>query len=192
MNKKITIAILVIAAFCFIQSNCKKNNPDDGDGLPPLTFTGANTIGCKINGQPWVPKGIFGGGVAIYPTQGGYYVDPIFPGVHILIRTHSTDGIIDLFCRNYAGSGHLKPGTYILNRTTQRIIFGYGQIHNYGFYNVNGKEYFTDSLHTGKIEILKSDSINKIISGRFEFDAYNASDGKTYKITEGRFDYTNH
>jgi hypothetical protein len=39
---------------------------------------------------------------------------------------------------------------------------------------------------------LKSDSVNKIISGRFEFDGYNSTDGKVYKITEGRFDYKNH
>ena len=50
----------------------------------------------------------------------------------------------------------------------------------------------TDSLHTGWIDILKSDSINLIISGKFEFTCYNSTDGKSYIITDGRFDYKTH
>src|SRR5215204_1252393 len=142
---------IFLLGLLLIGNSCKKK--DNNDELPSLTFEGKNTIGCKINGVPWTPKGIFSGGVAIYPTQGGYFGYPLYPGYHILIRTHSTDGFIDLFCRNYTGSGYLGTGVYFLNKTTQRISFGYGEIHNYGFYSVDGKEYFTDSLHTGKIEI---------------------------------------
>jgi hypothetical protein len=171
-------------------NSCKKNNNDDE--LPPLTFEGKNTIGCKINGEVWVPKGITNGGSITYPTSGGYFETAFFPGVHILIETSSSDGYIELFCRNYLGIGYLTPEKYILNKNTGDIHFGTGQIHNYGYYYTNGKAYFTDSLHNGWIEILKSDSVNKIISGRFEFDAYNSTDGKVYKITEGRFDYKNH
>lgn len=174
-----------------IGNGCKKKNNNNNE-LPPLTFEGRNTIGCKINGVPWVPKGVFGGAVALYPTSGGYFETAFFPGVHILIETNSPDGYITLFCRNYSGVGYLQPGMYLLNKTTGEIHFGTGQIHNYGFYNFNGKSYFTDDLHVGWIEILKSDSINKIISGRFEFEGYNSTDGKVYKITEGRFDYKNH
>ena len=48
--------------------------------------------------------------------------------------------------------------------------------------------FITDSLHNGWIEILKADSVSKVISGRFEFDAYNTADNKTIRITDGRFD----
>ena len=84
-------------------TSCKKDSNSD-DGLPPLTFEGKNTIGCKINGVPWVPKGIFSGGVAVYPVDGGYYGNPFFSGVHILIQTNSLDGRIELFWRNYTGT----------------------------------------------------------------------------------------
>lgn len=190
--RTITKTSALIALGCFLMAaSCKKDN-NTGDGLPPLTFEGKNTIGCKINGVPWVPKGITNLSGITYPTSGGYYETAFFPGVHILIETNSTDGYIDLFCRNYSGYGYLGTGQYLLNRNTGDIHFGTGQIHSYGFYRNSGKNYFTDSLHNGWIEILKSDSVNKIISGRFEFDAYNVGDGKIYRITDGRFDYKNH
>lgn len=186
------IKTLLFTPLCLLlfSASCKKDKADDG--LPPLTFEGKNTIGCKINGVPWVPKGITGPGGIIYPTSGGYFETAFFPGVHILIETNSSDGFIELFCRNYSGAGYLPPAKYFLNKNTGDIHFGTGQIHNYGYYYTSSKSYFTDSLHNGYIEILKSDSVNKIISGRFEFEGYNSSDGKVYKITEGRFDYRNH
>ena len=175
-----------------MQSGCKKSKVANDDGLPPLTFEGKNTIGCKINGSTWVPKGITNSAGQLYPTSGGYFETAFFPGVHILIATNSPDGYIELFCRNYSGRGYLSPQKYLLNKNTGDIHFGTGQVHSYAYYHTNGKTYFTDSLHNGWIEILKSDSVNKIISGKFEFEAYNPSDTKTYKITEGRFDYRNH
>lgn len=185
------LSVLIMLSYFLLSAGCKKDG-SAGDTLPPLTFEGKNTIGCKINGVPWVPKGITSGSGVIYPTSGGYYETAFFPGVHILIETNSSDGYIDFFCRNYTGYGYLNPGQYLVNKSTGDIHFGVGQIHSYGLYHTNGKTYITDSLHTGWIEIVKSDSINKIISGRFEFETYNASNGKTYKITEGRFDYRNH
>jgi len=47
----------------------------------------------------------------------------------------------------------------------------------------------TDSIHNGWIEIIKLDSVNKIVSGRFEFNIY--SGNKIHKISDGRFDIKN-
>jgi hypothetical protein len=190
--KSITKPLLYIPlCWLLIAASCKKDDTL-GDGLPPLTFEGKNTIGCKINGVPWVPKGMINGTGIIYPTSGGFYGTAFFPGVHILLETNSPDGFIELFCRNYAGQGFIAPGKFFLNKLTGDIHFGVGQIHSYGYYRNNGYTYFTDSLHTGWIELLKSDSLNSIVSGRFEFDAYNATTNKVYHITEGRFDYKSH
>jgi hypothetical protein len=188
--KLISKNLLCHPLFCLLSiAGCKKNNSDDG--LPPLTFIGANTIGCKINDDPWIPKGIYSLGVTYYPTKGGYYSDPLYPGVHILLKTYSPDGEIELFCRNYSGVGYIQPGRYYFIKNTQPIS-GYFEIHNYGQYFTNGRQYITDSIHTGWIDIIKSDSVNKIVSGKFEFDAYNSIDKKVYRITEGRFDYKTH
>ena len=180
---------IFLLSLIIIGNSCKKNNNDNE--LPSLTFEGKNTIGCKINGEPWMPKGRWSGLIFLYPTRGGYHIDPFYPNVQILLKTYDPQGEIELFCRNYSGSKYISPGRYYFNKKTQSIN-GYYEIHSYGLYYTNGKEYITDSLHNGWIDILKSDSINSIISGKFEFDAYNTADGKMYRITEGRFDYKTH
>jgi len=186
MTQPISIIIILITA---LSNSCTKNI---GDKLPPLTFEGKNTFGCKIDGIPWVPQGRYNWAFIEYPTSGGYYAEYNSPLVHVWIKTNDPGGYIDLYIKNYDSYNYLKPGKYLLNKNTSSRPFGYGIYHSYGACWFNGKEYITDSLHTGWIELLKSDSVNKIVSGRFAFDAYNAIDKKIYKITDGRFDYTNH
>jgi len=186
MRQLITlITVILILNF----AGCKK---ELGDELPALTYEGKNTFGCKIDGVSWVPKGIYGWGFTDYPTDGGYYAEYNSPLVHVLIKTSDPGGYIDLYIKNYDSYNFLKPGTYLLNKKTSSLPFGYGIKHSYGTYWTNDKEYITDSFHTGWIELIKSDSVNSIVSGRFEFDAYNDVTGKTYKITDGRFDYKTH
>jgi|SRR5688572_31394987 len=191
MKLLISISLTVLFSFFIISASCKKDDSGNESELPPLTFEGKNTIGCRINGTPWIPKGIFSPGVTSYPTSGGYYVDPFYPNVHILLKTNSPDYEIELFCRNYSNFRFVAPGKYYFNKSTQPITGSYEK-HNYGFCYVNGKEYMTDSLHTGWIDIVKSDSISNIISGKFEFTCYNSTDGKSYIITDGRFDFKTH
>lgn len=47
--------------------------------------------------------------------------------------------------------------------------------------------FHTDSLRTGKLVITTLDKINKIIAGTFYFEAFNAVQNKTIKITDGKF-----
>lgn len=180
---------IVVTSCVLLTKSCRK---EMGDKLPPLTFEGKNTFGCKIDGTSWIPKGFYSFAYIDYPTSGGYFQEYNLPLVHIWIKTNDPGGHIDLYIRNYDSYNYLKPGKYLLNKNTSTRPFGYGIYHSYGTYWVNGKKYITDSLHTGWIELIKSDSVNKIVSGRFAFDAHNATDAKTYKITDGRFDYSNH
>ncbi len=135
----------ILFLFLFCSLGCKKSKSDDG--LPPLTFEGKNTLGCKINGQPWVPKGISDPSGIQYPVKGGFYERPPFQGIHVLIDGYSSDYKLQLFCRQYT-SGYLLPGKYFFNKNTQ-TIYGYGELHSYGYISANGKVYMTDSLHNG-------------------------------------------
>ena len=47
---------LLLAALLGL-SQCKKNDINPVDQLPPATQTGANTFGCLVNRQVWLPKG---------------------------------------------------------------------------------------------------------------------------------------
>ena len=60
--KKLVFTLLLAASF--ILYACKKEKleptppfqPIDYTVLPPETQTGANTFGCKVNGEVWVPR----------------------------------------------------------------------------------------------------------------------------------------
>ena len=45
----------------------------------------------------------------------------------------------------------------------------------------------TGSIRTGKLIITTIDKVNKIIAGTFDFEAYNAVQNKTTKISDGKF-----
>lgn len=152
-----------------------------GDKLPKPTQTGKNTFGCKINGERWVPDGS-GGFQPVKPITGGFNLLAGNPPIRrIWIQTLSEDGqSIDLQLNT------TQVGVYLLNENTQ--IRPYALFSkNYGMYRKDNSIYTTSSKYTGKITITKSDTITGLLSGTFEFTVGNST-GKTYEITDGRFD----
>jgi hypothetical protein len=51
--KKYIFLLILLASLSSVK--CKKT--DIGDQLPPITTTGANTFGCKVDGKVWLPHG---------------------------------------------------------------------------------------------------------------------------------------
>lgn len=167
-------------------ASCKKECAYDH--LPPPTLTGNNTFGCKINGKCWVAEGYAGFATAINvpAVTGGFLPDPISNKVHFyVIAKKPYIEEMELFIRNLTSEKYLLPGVYPINKNTFSLKFASSnnshEVKDYGAYNLTS----TDSSHTGWIEIIKLDTINRIISGRFEFDIPGCS------ITEGRFDTKN-
>jgi hypothetical protein len=121
---------------------------------------------CKVNGQEYVPDNcancrtadILGDTILILGGNRGFETLGI--------------GIND--------NGGIKIGNYILNG----II---GRRGDYKFSTTPNDRYFTDATHTGQLTITTLDKTNKIIAGTFYYDAYNAIQNKTIKITEGKF-----
>ena len=60
MRIKPFIQFLLFFLFIISSAECKKHNLSENpvDQLPPETQTGANTFGCLINGQIFLPKGL--------------------------------------------------------------------------------------------------------------------------------------
>ena len=80
-----------------------------------------------------------------------------------------------------------KPGVYPLN-FNKGIRPGALVPYNYGYYHDGQNRYVTDSQHTGTVTITRADTVTGIISGAFEFTAYDAKTKQTVTVTEGRFD----
>src|SRR5699024_4348154 len=56
-----SLTFCLIFTLCAAMTSCSKddnNSKDPVDQLPPATQTGENTIGCLVNGEPLLPKGI--------------------------------------------------------------------------------------------------------------------------------------
>ena len=51
------IILLLCMFLTLIGTSCDNNDDNNsGDKLPPETQTGANTVGCLVNGQVFLPK----------------------------------------------------------------------------------------------------------------------------------------
>jgi len=173
--------ILLISLFTITLFSCKK----EVDELPPATQTGANTFGAKVGDKFWTPRG-FG----------------IAPTAPILEATWASQGgIVRINARNFSSSptetemeiylqNVFAPGTFQLNQNTLKYP---DQSGNYAYYIerrfMPRNDWITTSQHTGIVNISKFDSVNKIISGTFQFSA-TSTDNTTSPLTvsDGRFD----
>jgi len=172
--------LLFILSFTLLSSSCKKHVIQPVNQLsllPPATQTGANTFGCLIDGQAFVPKNqslLEGPKLQcnyIY-MAGGYY---------------------------FTVGGVSKNGGGILSDIiifTDSLAIGQGQTieltdnmtgNAVGEYYLNNPPYYTNKMLTGELSITKFDAIKQIVSGTFYFNVLDNT-GDTVKITNGRFD----
>ncbi len=158
-------------------TNPTQNKPPTEEQLPPITTTGAGTFGCKVNGKVWVAKSNTSWPHIYFSFDrtnrnaigiNGYIRNKEIDFLQINIRWyHNLDSSINNYSIGYTNS-YTPSGGYI---------------------DVNENNFWrTDSLRGGKVELLRFDSLNQIISGTFNFDCINKETGDVLKITEGRFD----
>jgi len=182
--KNLPLFILIIFSLTLLSSSCKKHGIHPVSQLsllPPATQTGANTFGCLVNGQAFVPKNrniLEGPDLQcnyIY-TAGGYHLtvaggnkngDGTLTGVIV-----ATDSLA------------IAPGQTLTFKT-----FAPGNADaSYTLYSITGEnQYTTNNTISGQLIITKLDSIRQIVSGTFYFNAVNST-GKIVKISDGRFD----
>jgi len=153
--------------------------------LPPITHDGLNTVGCMINGKPWVPKvGKINGNENFYTKSIDFYYvtnpkyanPPRFRFWAVKNFQNPCDTAFSLL--GFANVKVYEGGTYLINNDYP-LNSHYGESIG-GDHSLirDGKSYLT-------IDYL--DTVKHIISGRF---GMNVLDYKydTVKITDGRFD----
>ena len=166
-----------LTTFFFLAACSKKV-----EELPPATQTGANTFGAKVNGEFWIPKS-FG------PLSNDILEARFFNNNDLRIRAANyssspTETEFEIFIKEVK-----TPGVYQLNSTVNfaTMTAGYGYFVKRKFTPEN--EWITSVSSTGSVTISRVDTINKIVSGTFQFNGgslYNA--GEILPVTEGRFD----
>ena len=186
MNQLKTFSLFSTLCFLlFTSMNCKKSNVTPIDQLPAATQTGANTFGCLVNGQVFLPKGLNFGGPRlnasyIYSntnTLRGYFFNVS------AIKNNGDKGAEGVSISS--DSLAIKQGQkYVLKNSSNK-----GEI--YGSYgtsvNVISDDFNTQGNYQGEVYFSRFDEIKGIVSGTFWFDAVN-SKGEKVEVREGRFD----
>lgn len=169
MKKSFLLLFLICIFGC--DKDDKPANPIDQ--LPPATQTGANTFGCLLDGQAFIPGGGTNPLDCIYQfVDGGYYF-----GLQGNKRDDNNDRIT------------IALGTN--NRQLQQG-YNYELLENmsgnaFGIYSLSPFSSYTSAVQTGELNITKLDPDNQIVCGTFWFDVKDHK-GIIHQIREGRFD----
>jgi len=177
--KNLILSTIVVLCSVMLTSSCKKDKTGI-DGLPPLTQTGAQTFGCLIDGTLFIPKG---SGIGSPIKESVYTIANRTP-LFTMVATDRSSSSRAFSLRIRTEGIELKTGMIIplVNEGVGRasVIYYDDQV------SVSEK-YITDEINKGELEITRFDLTNKIISGKFWFNAVNIN-GKVVKATEGKFD----
>ena len=184
---KAFISISIIGFFLLLSDvSCKKT--DSSPVMPPETQEGRSTFGCLINNSLFVNYGtsnLYGPNLEVYDVAQHF----ISIESYMKYDNHHYKFI------GFVIKKPIKEGLYFFNSTESQAFFQIEIDDNSGCY------YKTDTNKiTGTLEISKSDTVKRILSGRFNFKAHKYyhtnAHGDTLKgtcdsiitVTQGRFD----
>jgi hypothetical protein len=171
---KIVPVLLVLFLF-----SCKKEVTE----LPPATQTGANTFGCRIDGDIWTPQknAVFGSAAILEARQQ--------PDKDLFINARNfasspTETEFEIFIKNMNATG-----TYNINTTMSAPGTGASYIY-YVKRNINPvNEWLTSATYSGTVTITTYDTVQRFVSGTFQLQAINLYNApQPIAVTEGRFD----
>ncbi|UUV22122.1 DUF6252 family protein [Paenimyroides aestuarii] len=174
------VALLIIACYKDDEAPQPTPEPTEIEKLPPATQTGANKVGCLVNGKAFLPEGQLTGSSNPYC---GYFHDAFSLVFNVVknndnITANGTESVVV-----YSSNTFLEEGnTYVLQAENSDHSGGYRVFdrNDYQFYDTNDE-------YIGELHITKLDKTNNVISGTFWFDAVNEQ-SKKVEIREGRFD----
>lgn len=157
---------------------CHKNDPGPEQQLPAATQTGANTLGCLVNGQPWTPQGNNGWSNYTVSYDPSFRLGTLNIAAYRYANSQAKQEVLGVF------SDSLLPST------------GRYKLHTSGHHGagyVNGPRNCTCYSTTattycrGELVITRLDRSAGVIAGTFAFTL--AQPGcDTIKVTQGRFD----
>lgn len=171
------LLIILLALSCCNKNDDEPTNPIDK--LPPATQTGANTAGCLLDGEAFLPNRN-----STVPLRVFYLDGKTFSFV-VSNKVNNISNNLMIFLENV----QIEVGkVYKLN--TQ---FDEKEDNQSGEYTIGSTSppspnyYTTNSNYIGEIVFTNHDFNKAILSGTYWFDAIN-SEGKIVKVREGRFD----
>lgn len=189
---KTTVLLLTFAAIILISCS-KKDDNEFIPTLPAITQNGANTFGCYIDGQLFIPRD--GTGTFAGPDRALIFLSspPGFPEYNeINVRDFKTGngGLMNIHIKDL---DLLGEGLYtILDSNCEGGVDSNNNINIYcRLYDASTQQYkyYCSILNGGTLLISRYDFDNKIVSGTFNCTLQNRNnENEIIEITEGRFD----
>ena len=172
MKTKILKLSIIILLFSLIGAGCEKENEELQ--LPPITQSGAGTLGCLVNGEIFVAKNwMFGPAIGASNNQ---WEDRRW----VINGVGDNHTVVLEICRDLVIKGEaILKGPFEESCSNSMIYFS--------SYPSLTASFQTSDKNVGKVFISRFDTTNRIISGTFYFDAVNSS-GEKVEIRDGRFD----
>ncbi len=162
--------------------SCKKKSNNPVNDLPPLTTTGANTFGCLVNGQAFLPKAA--GVSGREPLNFSYGI--VNNKTSLIINVENSGSKGSAYIRLFINAAVLKQGEDYTLASGYPLDDSPNGHYNYrGPQESYGTDYNTNNQVKGKLHLTYFNE--KIASGTFSFDAVSEA-GEKVEITEGRFD----
>ncbi|SFQ82701.1 DUF6252 family protein [Hymenobacter arizonensis] len=167
MHPRLLLPLLALVLMS--QCQLKKSDPQPLEPkLPPITQNGSNTIGFRVDGQVWLPKGSFN-----FPSWKAYYSGKMF-----YITANRVGG--DTRDQFGIGIDPLQPGTAQFDLAERNgVIAAFSPLND---------DFRVLAPGEGTLRFTRLDTVARIVAGTFEFEAVSATTGKTVRITDGRFD----
>ncbi|HSF54280.1 MAG TPA: hypothetical protein VLA71_11030 [Algoriphagus sp.] len=189
--KNTSLVMLLFVTAVWLTSCYKDSPPDDSPYqpidytvLPPITQTGANTFGCLVDGEVWVPR---------VPLFSWTLDDKAFSLDESkgLGYGHGTFRLVDSSYNDWMtlsfGFTFFEPGIFFTSpddpdSSLLKVLFKRGISDNY-------QPDYSVPLLTNNWKVTKVDTIKNFISGTFEFTLYNTlNKNDSIVVTDGRFD----
>ena len=180
--------LLQIMALCLTLSSCESCEEQEWDTLPPETQKGANTFGCYVNGELFVKEKE----AMFTPPQLNARYDQLTKILSISCTGRDKTGSIDLVVLE--PEKNIKSVLHIANLSKMVVLSEKQGTDNITIQYVDIVTYI--GKKTGEIILTQLDTINRIVSGRFQFQSQyidkhpnTVLEGDTIIfVTNGRFD----
>lgn len=189
--------LILIFALATLSLACGRSSENQQDTynpqLPPITQTGANTFGCKINGVVMVPRNSIGyvpPGSNHYPITVAGGTNNEYMYIQASDRRETNRGAVFIYLQNFSGNNYFSTGEYqIFDGISPSFLND--NYNNYIYVSAykNGiSNNYKSMAGTGKIILTRND--NAILSGTFYCKVKNVNDpSDIIDISEGRFDF---
>ena len=174
MKKIIYTLLLIFPLWGLGGCNDDDNTPKEPvDALPPATQVGANTFGCLLDGEPFIPSGGNNPLDCVYQLINGERFFTLDAA-----KRNENFNLISLSLSTNAKE-LMEGESYQLSENEAGNV--------YGQYFFSGNSSFTNTNQTGSLTVTRLDLNQQIVSGTFFFDIIDQN-GDLREIRDGRFD----